>query len=105
MATVTSISGAREARCGAYVLRTQKSVFAINEPIQVEFAGLPPTAYLIDLFKVPEETFEYQSPQGRASGSVQFRGKPAGTYEVRLYVVPYDTTVHCRLQGITVDIR
>lgn len=93
-------TGAREARCGNYLLRTSKSLFAPNEEIVFEFTGLPTTAYVINVSESSKPTtsfLAYLSPNGRAQGTDRFPGLPPGSYQIRLFVEPYEPTVDCAL--------
>jgi hypothetical protein len=72
-------------------LRTQKSNYAPNETIVVEYAGLPGNqSDWISIAKTGAPENQYESGRwaytnGERSGSRAFQGLPAGSYEARVY--------------------
>lgn len=79
-------------------VRTEKPLYASNEPIIVfyqDFPGNKSDWMTIMPANAPDNTYEeWQFTNGSRSGRFRFRGLPAGTYEVRGYYNWDDTETY-----------
>lgn len=71
------------------VVRTQKPVYAVNEPIIVEYIGFPGNPQdwitLVKATDPPEKEGPYFYTGGKRGGFHKFAGLPAGDYEARVF--------------------
>jgi len=77
-----------EAMDTGVVLRTQRPVYAVNEPIVVEYLGFPGTNDWITVTKATntaEQYGQYFYTSKQIGGFFTFSGLPAGDYEARAY--------------------
>jgi peptidoglycan hydrolase-like protein with peptidoglycan-binding domain len=69
--------------------KTQKDVYASDEPIIVEFSGLPGNKQdwiTVVTKETPDNSYaEYFYTQGKTQGNYTFKGLKPGEYEVRVY--------------------
>lgn len=86
--TVKVVPKEPEVQTSKYV-KTQKTVYAPDEAIIVEFSGLPGNKQdwmTVVKKEAPENSYaEYFYTQGKTQGSYTFKGLKPGDYEVRVY--------------------
>ena len=74
---------------GTAIAKTQKTDYAANEQIVVDYSGFPGNArdwITISPASNPDNRYgQYFYTQGKQNGTYTFRGLPAGEYEVRSY--------------------
>lgn len=73
----------------AQTVRTTKAVFSPNEPIVLEYSGLPGNAQdwttVVKRGERDDTYGQWAFTGGKRSGTMEFQGEAAGEYEVRLY--------------------